>query len=274
MTLVFAYAATLDAAALEAAGRGASMRVHGHVGARFSFHATALLLDRALGFERCSRAGGTPCLSVAPGHAVEGALFEANDEALAALDARPHAAPREMVHAILPDGRVVEAQLHDLSPDSRGGHAPPTDDLDRAARNEPPTPAIPWIFVYGTLRAGLPNAHLLDGLPRQPATCPGLLHDCGAYPAMTLGEGRVAGELLPLDPARLSLLDALEEALPFGAPGGTYRRTVLTAALPDGTPRRAQLYVMDDVAAHPSIPSGNWQDAGDRRAAWLARRTP
>jgi gamma-glutamylcyclotransferase (GGCT)/AIG2-like uncharacterized protein YtfP len=271
------------------------MLAHGHPGARFDLVGPALLLDRRLSFERFSRGrgGGALTLSVAPGHAVEGALFEINEAALEALDAKeghPHAYLREEVHAILPDGRVREALTYDVPPDRRVSHAPPTnayhavvrrgllahglgvEALDAAACGRPAPPPAPYLFVYGTLREGQPNAHLLDGLERRAASCPGRLHDRGAYPLMTLGAGTVAGEVVALDPARLPALDMLEQARPFGVPGGPYRRTVLPVTLADGTTLRAQAYVVDDASAHPGIETGDWLSVGDRLAAWQAYR--
>ncbi|MFL1464243.1 gamma-glutamylcyclotransferase [Roseococcus sp. DSY-14] len=288
MSLVFCYGSNLDAE-----GRDAWMRGQGHAGRPPRTAGTALLLDRRLSFERFARSrnGGVLTLSVAPGHVVDGALLEADDALLALLDRKeghPDAYLRERTDAILPDGRLQEAWLYDVPPQRRHGHVPPTQSyldsvrrglaahglpaaaLEAAAQQRPFRPAVPWMFVYGTLRAGGANAALLAGLTRHPATAAGLLHDLGAYPAMTLGPGEVAGEVVPLDPARLAALDALEQALPFGAPGGAYRRTVLRVRLADGSHLRAQVYVMDSCAA-PRIPHGDWARLGDRRAAWAAR---
>jgi gamma-glutamylcyclotransferase (GGCT)/AIG2-like uncharacterized protein YtfP len=288
MTLLFAFGSNLDSQ-----DRDAWMQAHGHPGARFDAVGPALLLDRRLSFERFSRGrgGGALTLSVAPGHIVEGALFEINEAALEALDAKeghPHAYLREEVHAILPDGRCRPALTYDVPPDRRMPHAPPTSSyhavvrrgllahglgteaLDAAAQGRMPVPGVPHLFVYGTLRHGQPNAGLLEGLARLPATCPGRLHDCGPYPVLALGKGTVSGELVPLDLARLAALDALEQAQPFGAPDGAYRRTVLPVTLDDGTMARAQLYVVEDASPWPAIESGDWLSVGDRHAAWAA----
>jgi len=290
MTPLFVYGSNLDAA-----GRDAWLRAHGHAGAMPRSLGTALLLDRRLSFERFGRTrnGGVCTLTVAPGHVVDGALMEVDDTLLAMLDQKeghPDAYMRERMHAILPDGTLREAWVYDVPPQRRHGHVPPTQSyldvvrrglaehglpalaLEAAAQQRPFRPAVHWMFVYGTLRTGQANAHLLSGLTRHPATVAGALHDLGAYPAMTLGAGEVAGEVVPLDPSRLAALDALEEALPFGAPGGTYRRTVLWVRMADGTRARAQAYVMDACTA-PRVPHGDWAKLGDRRAAWEARAT-
>lgn len=288
MSLVFVYGSNLDSQ-----GRDAWLRDHGHASDLPRALGTALLLDRRLSFERYgrSRGGGVGTLSVAPGHVVEGMLLEVDEPTLALLDSKeghPNAYLREAVHAILPDGTLREAWIYDVPPGRRHGHVPPTQAyldvvrrglaehgltaqaLEAAAQARPVRPAVPWMFVYGTLRGGQANAHLLAGLTRHPASTAGLLHDFGAYPGMVLGEGRVQGEIVPLDPARLAALDALEQALPFGAPGGAYRRTVVGVTMGDGSRLRAHCYVMDAADA-PVIAGGDWAALGDRRAEWAKR---
>lgn len=289
MTLVFAYGSNLD----EADFRDWCDR-HGHRAARLDKVSNALLADRCLSFERHSRGRGGGVLTLSPrlGHHVEGVLFEANEAALEALDAKeghPHAYRRAEMHAILPNGRAVACATYDVPPDRREAFVEPSAHylavvrrglaahglgdapLRLAAARLSPEPLAPWLFVYGTLMGGEANARLLDGLPRQPASASGALHDCGPYPTMALGTARVRGELLPLDPARLPDLDALEGALPFGAPGGHYRRTVLPArADGDGREVRAQLYVVDDASAFPAIASGDWRSVPNRLDAWAA----
>ena len=77
-----------------------------------------------------------------------------------------------------------------------------------------------FLFVYGTLRPGEKNypAYLAGGtLREEPASVTGLLcYDAvEGYPYLLPGAGRVAGELMTLDPAAylptLDALDALEE---------------------------------------------------------------
>lgn len=278
MTAIFAFGSNLDAP-----DRDAWFARHGYAGARLDALSPAWLLDRRLTHERHSqgRGGGVLTLASAPGECVAGIVFTANEVALEALDAKeghPHAYERLHVHAILPDGAALSALTWDVPAARRHAESAPTPEYvaiiarGRAAHGLSMEGA-PWLFVYGTLREGLPNAHLLEGLPRRPATCRGVLHDHGAYPVMTLGEGRVTGEILPLDPARLAALDALEGAQMYGDPSGTYRRTILPVTLLDGTVVPAQLYVKD-AASGPRIHSGDWLSVGDRRAAWAVRTQP
>jgi gamma-glutamylcyclotransferase (GGCT)/AIG2-like uncharacterized protein YtfP len=286
--LYFAYGSNLDAADF-----AAWCQRHDYAAARLDPVAPALLPDRALSFERHSRGRGGGVLTLAPrlGHMVDGVLFEANEAAIEALDNKeghPQAYRREEVHALLADGRAIACFTYDVPPERRvpfaeptpaylavvrrglAAHGLPEAALLDAAAGRLAAPAVAWLFVYGTLLAGEANAQHLDGLQRQPATVPGALHDCGPYPAMALGTGQVRGEILPLDPARLTALDALEGARPFGAPGGLYRRTVLRATLANGEVQPVQTYVMDDASAFPPIETGDWRSVSNRHAAWAA----
>ncbi|WP_207540011.1 gamma-glutamylcyclotransferase family protein [Sabulicella rubraurantiaca] len=286
MNRIFFHGANVDDA-----DREDWLRRNGHVGKPLRAISTALLLDRRLSFERFgrSRGGGVVTLSVAPGHAVEGVVFEVEDEALALLDMKqghPDAYLREAAHAVMPNGATCEAWIYDVPPSRRQGHVPPTRTyldlirrglaahglgmaaMEAAASDRPARPAVPWLFVYGTLQSEQANASLLAGLTRHPARTRGVLHDLGPYPVMRLGDGEVHGEIVPLDPARLAALDALEQALPFGAPGGAYRRTVLEVRLSDGSRTRAQAYVSDAECEAPVIASGDWCALGNRRPAW------
>lgn len=284
MTLYFGYGSNLDAADWD------TFRARrGFTGARLEPLSTALLLDHELVFDRFSRtrAGGVLNLRARPGQAAEGVVFRANDAALAALDAKegaPFAYRRAQRHLVLPDGQVVEAMTYVTR--SEGFRAPHPDYLgivrrgqaahgighamlEAAARDAAPPLTIAHLFVYGTLMAGEANAHHLDGLPRERARVRGALHDCGPYPALALGAGEVAGELLELPLERLAGMDALEGSPPGGAPGGHYRRTVLEARTPTAT-RRAYAYVMDAASGHPRIPEGDWRAKATRHADWAA----
>ncbi len=274
--LYFGYGSNLDAADFEhfCARRGFR-------GARLVPRGTALLLDRQLVFDRhaASRRGGVLNLRDRPGAAVEGVLFEADPRAREALDAKegvPFAYRPVDCHAVLPDGGAVPA-FTCIAP-GQGHHAPDEGYLAvvrrglvahglghaallAAARGDDPPPAVGHLFVYGTLLAGEANAGLLEDLPREAAMARGMLHDCGAWPAMVLGEGQVRGEVLTWPRQRVAALDALEEALPHGAPGGAYRRTVLTVRTSRGG-LRAYAYVVDDPAGLPVIPGGDWRRRG------------
>lgn len=290
MTLYFAYGSNLDAE--DWAGFCAR---RGFRDARLEPVGPALLLDVELAFDRHSRSrqGGVLNLRDRAGQAVEGVLFRTDDATLAALDAKegaPHHYARVPRHAVLPDGMVVEAMTY-IGP-SQGLHAPHADYLavirrgqlahglapgmvEALSRGQEPPLTIRHLFVYGTLMEGEANARHLAGIPRLAGRLRGLLHDCGPYPAMTLGDGEVQGELVELPLERLAGMDALEGVAPAGAPGGLYRRTVLPVRTAEGVVR-AYVYVMEDAGHLPRILSGDWRSVGDRHATWAeyAARTP
>ncbi|UPY38043.1 gamma-glutamylcyclotransferase [Sediminicoccus sp. KRV36] len=282
MTLYFGYGSNLDA--LDWAGFCARC---GFTGAELAPVAKALLLDCELVFDHYagSRKGGALNLRARPGQAAEGMVFRANAIALQALD-RKEGAPEEYQrvqrHAVLADGTAIPVMTY-VAP-SEGFQAPHADYLavvrrgqaahgighgmmEAAARDAPAPLTIGHLFVYGTLMAGEANAHHLEGLPRDPGVVRARLHDCGPYPALSLGEGEVRGEVVALPLERLAAMDALEGSAPGGAPGGMYRRSVLTVRTAAG-PRPAYAYVMDDARHVPLIPSGDWRSLGGRHAAW------
>lgn len=117
------------------------------------------------------------------------------------------------------------------------------------------------VFVYGTLRAGESNHHLLHGntpvaLARTEAAYE--LVSLGAYPAMLAGgTTAVVGEVYEVDPLTLASLDELEEHPDF------YQRQ--TIRLESGEEVMAYLLPRDQALERPSIPSGDWLDTGERQ---------
>jgi gamma-glutamylcyclotransferase (GGCT)/AIG2-like uncharacterized protein YtfP len=284
MTLYFGYGSNLDAT-----DWNAFCARWGYVGAELIPVGTALMLDCELAFDRyaASRRGGALNLRDRPGQAVEGVVFQANRAALYALD-RKEGAPvhyrRFDRHAVMPDGHVLPVMTY-VAP-SEGFQVPHADYLavvrrgqaahgiahgmmEAVARDATPPLTIRHLFVYGTLMQGEANAHHLEGVARMPGRVAGRLHDCGAYPALSLGEGEVHGELVQLPLERLAGMDALEDSAPGGAPGGMYRRSVLPVQTASGI-IRAYAYVMDDAGGFPLIPGGDWRSVPDRLAAWVA----
>lgn len=110
------------------------------------------------------------------------------------------------------------------------------------------------VFVYGTLRAGERNHHLLDGATREAdaRTPPAYtLITLGAYPGMLAGGAvAVCGEVYVVDAKTLDALDALE-----GHPH-LYQRQPITLA--DG--RDAWAYLLPETwrGQHPELPGGDW----------------
>jgi gamma-glutamylcyclotransferase (GGCT)/AIG2-like uncharacterized protein YtfP len=121
------------------------------------------------------------------------------------------------------------------------------------------------IFVYGTLRVGESNSHLLDGhelVARVRTEASFELVSLGAFPAMIAGGATaVVGEVYDVDPQTLAALDRLEGHPHF------YRRTLIQ--LEDGDEVLAYLLSPEHARRarrdrRPRIPSGDWT-AGDQR---------
>ena len=116
------------------------------------------------------------------------------------------------------------------------------------------------VFVYGTLRRGEPNHHLLDArmLLRAGRTEPRFtLVSLGAFPAMIDGgETAVVGEVYDVDAVTLAALDRLEGHPRF------YRRQPIRLA--DGDEVLAYLLSPEQVRGQPRIPSGDWLDANPK----------
>ncbi len=102
-----------------------------------------------------------------------------------------------------------------------------------------------WVFVYGTLKQGFENHHLVAPFVREvrAGTIPGVLLDLGGYPGWLPpddcaegGEARVSGEafrLSPLAPA-LEILDTLEDYQGPGDPANLYERVRVTVSTSTG----------------------------------------
>jgi len=290
MTRYFGYGSNLDAE-----DWNAFCARRGFEGARLEPIYTALLLDEALVFDRyaASRQGGALNLRAMPGQAVEGALFEADAKAIAALDVKegaPFAYQQTPCHVILPDGRVEAAMTYRARPErfhrphphyvsvvrrGQAAHGIAHAMVEAAAEDRAAPLTVAHLFVYGTLMEGEANAHHMAGLPRRAGRIRAAMHDCGPYPAVRLGEGEVIGEVVELPLERLAGMDALEGSPPGGAPGGHYRRSVLPVRTEQGVVR-AYIYLMDEAGRFPPLPSGDWRSKPDRHAAWVeyAARTP
>lgn len=126
---------------------------------------------------------------------------------------------------------------------------------------------MPFIFVYGTLRADEVNdircTASRHGLPepgsRGWGTVAGVLYDFGDYPGLVPDTGAtlVLGEVYEIDLLLIPVLDMIEEVYP-GRPS-LFLRTVLTVCCDDG-PIDCIVYPVqaDAVGAMSRIDSGDW----------------
>lgn len=130
-------------------------------------------------------------------------------------------------------------------------------------------PILPF-FVYGTLRHGQRNYHLLlnKTLKELPATLSGVvLYAMPAFPALTEGNSTVIGELIMVEPSHyartLGDLDRLEGYTP-GAPEAKcmYTRVMRQVTLADGNCADAWVYLgtptLFESLPHQMIAHGDW----------------
>lgn len=120
------------------------------------------------------------------------------------------------------------------------------------------------VAVYGTLLAGEHNSSLIPiDTPRTPCTIKGTLFDTGyGYPAFdpkstkdSKNNKPVQAELVTVSPEVFGNLDRLE-----GYPH-LYTRKQIYTYLPDGTKKRAWVYIMRDLPANARIiESGSWRE--------------
>jgi len=110
------------------------------------------------------------------------------------------------------------------------------------------------VFVYGTLRHGEINHHLLDGARYCGSHVTGphyRMYDLGTYPGVVRkGRGRISGEVYAIDSRLLGVLDRLE-----GYPQAYSRKLIPT---PWG---RAWIYLYRrGRGKRIVIPSGRWRE--------------
>ncbi|TVR39780.1 MAG: gamma-glutamylcyclotransferase [Planctomycetota bacterium] len=123
------------------------------------------------------------------------------------------------------------------------------------------------VFVYGTLKSDQCRAGCwpVQALSISPATIRGTLYDLGAYPALSPGDGLVAGECWSIadadEAAVLEVLDAIEGY--SGNPDcDLYTRVRATCTLADGSERPCWTYYFTQVPPGPVV-AGNpahWPD--------------
>lgn len=238
---------------------------NGEDGSGLIFKRRAWLPEHELAFTYSSASRGGGVLDVVErfGQAVPGALFEIDEAAKAALDKKEGAPvvyePLE-VTALDDEGGAHAAITYRVREDRRSPHVSPAPGysevvaegcellgvkksmLAAAGSGKKPAWEVPSVFVYGSLRTGQHNHAWLkrgaDVKSKGVGSTPGLLHDCGSWPAMmpASGEERVTGELWRCEDAAstLTALDQLEGFSGWGADGSLFYRRLQRARMSCG----------------------------------------
>ena len=229
------------------------------------FKRCAWLPEHELAFTYSSGSRGGGVLDVVErfGQAVPGAIFEIDEACKLALDKKEGAPsiyePIELT--VLDDeGGAHIALTYRVKEELRAAHITPAPGyaevvsegcealgvkgsmLAAAASERTPAWEVPSVFVYGSLRTGEHNHGWLkrgaDVKLKGVGSTPGLLHDCGSWPAMmpSSGEERVTGELWHCEDAASTLkaLDQLEGFSGWGVDGSLFYRRLQRARMSCG----------------------------------------
>jgi len=243
--------------------------------------------DHTLAFPYHSvvRNGGVLDVVERPGCCVPGALFRLkNRQGLAALRLKEGIPYGIAMKSVLTNGnKFVPAFTFTIRPEYFGNdfippseeyvdvvrkglrsHRLPTDVLDVVASGKP-APAVDTFFCYGTLRKGDCRYRVMENLgilsERYGKVC-GRLHDCGAFPAITLDappKAVVHGDVIRvhhLDEA-FRQLDAIEGYRPNGT-HNLYNRRLVPVRLADRSVRIAWIYEYARRLPETVIASGDW----------------
>ena len=261
-----------------------------HDGSGLRFQRRAWLPGHQLAFDYDSAARGGGALDVVErfGQAAPGALFEVDDAAKAALDVKegaPHVYEEKAVTVLDEHGGAHEAITYVVTETRRSEHVEPapgyaelvaegseeygvnTRMLKAVRRGKTPAWEIPSVFVYGSLRTGEYNHGWLQregGIELKGiGTTPGVLYDCGSWPAMVTSEGseRVTGELwrCASPDATLKTLDELEGFEGWRQEGSLFLRGLCMARMSCGGEVLAWTYrYAGDSCAGELLPAGDW----------------
>lgn len=106
------------------------------------------------------------------------------------------------------------------------------------------------LLVYGTLKQGCSNHDRIFGgydIKITPAWTYGKLYDLGWYPAMTIGNEKVYGQLIEFEnPEILQRVDYLEGYKGKNHPDNYYERRMVDVFV-NGEVFKAWVYVMEEV---------------------------
>ncbi|QQE79655.1 gamma-glutamylcyclotransferase [Alicyclobacillus sp. SO9] len=122
-----------------------------------------------------------------------------------------------------------------------------------------------WVFVYGTLRSGESNHHVIqeDIVELEPGKVAGVLHDAGHFPYLVTGDsgcGYVTGDWLRIEnDTALVKLDSLEGFKEAGYEFNHYDRVVLKDV---NSGRTGWVYIAGPrirTEIYSVISSGDWK---------------
>ena len=247
----------------------------------------AWLPDHALAFTYYSsvRNGGVLDAVERTGCCVPGAVFRLKNrrgwDALCRKEGPPYGVVMKRV--LTNDNQFITVFTFTIRPEYFGGnfvapsaeyvdvvrkglkyHRLPTGILDAVANGEP-APAIDTFFCYGTLRKGDCRYRVmkeLDILSERRGKVRGRLHDCGAFPAITLDappKAVVHGDFIRignLDEA-FRRLDAIEGYRP-GDEHNLYNRRLVPVRFNDRSVQIAWTYEYARPLPETVIASGDW----------------
>lgn len=261
---------------------------HDGSGLRFQGRAWLPGHELAFGYDSAARGGGALDVVERFGQAAPGALFEVDDAAKAALDVKegaPYVYEEKAVTVLDEHGGAHEAITYVVTKTRRSDHVEPapgyaelvaegseeygvnTRMLKAVRRGKTPAWEIPSVFVYGSLRTGEYNHGWLQregGIELKGiGTTPGVLYDCGSWPAMVTSEGaeRVTGELwrCASPDATLKTLDELEGFEGWQQEGSLFLRGLCMARMSCGGEVLAWTYrYAGDSCAGEPLPAGDW----------------
>jgi|688.fasta_scaffold12395_5 gamma-glutamylcyclotransferase (GGCT)/AIG2-like uncharacterized protein YtfP len=269
---------------------------------QLDYVAHAELPDHELAFacESHSRGGGV--LDVRPrlGQCVAGVIFQVNEEALAALDAKegvPTCYERKYVTVINGIGDFVPVLTYVVSTNKRQKYVKPSDDylkivqqgyrqhripcrkLMAAAANHR-SPLEDRFFFYGTLMRDESRFHLLKNFGIKctvMAEVFGRLLNLGSHPGLIDSDNsdhRVLGDFMRLSrvSSAIKLLDRIEGFLGYDKPHSIFQRTRTIVDVGEGGPQQAWVYrLVAGAEQAPIIPSGDWRFHHQKRTTFLQK---
>ncbi|MEY4565534.1 MAG: hypothetical protein RLY14_504 [Planctomycetota bacterium] len=275
---------------------------HRFTNIQLDYVAHAELPDHELAFtcESHSRGGGV--LDVRPrlGQCVPGVIFQVNEEAIAALDAKEGAPTwyeRKYVKVINGIGDFVPVLTYVVSDSKRQKYVKPSDSylkivqqgyrqhringrkLMAAAANRR-SPLEDRFFFYGTLMRGESRFQLLKNFGIKctvMAEVFGRLLNLGVHPGLIDSDNsdhRVSGDFMRLSRASsaIKLLDRIEGFFGYDRPHSLFQRTRTIVDIGEGEPQQAWVYrLVAGTEQAPIIPSGDWRLHHQRRTTFLEK---